>query len=65
MQPTKIMANQDREDELLEAAVVAVVVTAEGSRVETVGSDSNFSDLDLNKFKSNKNLPFFFQYNPL
>ena len=59
------MANQDREDELLEAAVVAVVVAAEGSQVETLGSDSNLLDLDLNRFESNKNLPFFFQYDPL
>ena len=58
----KIAANQDGEDELVEAAVVAV---AEGSRVETLGFDSNFSDLDLNRFESNKNLPFFFQYDPL
>lgn len=69
MRPAKIAANQDGEDELVEAAVVAVVVkvvvvAAEGSRVETLGSDSNFSDLDLNRFESSENLPFFFQYDP-
>ena len=63
MRPAKIAVNQDGEDELVEAAVVAVVVVAaEGSRVETLGSDSNFSDLDLNRFVSNENLPFFFPY---
>ena len=65
MRLAKIAANQDGEDELVEAAVVAVVVVVEGSRVETLGFDSNFSDLDLNRFESNKNLPFFFQYDPL
>ena len=65
MRPTKIVANQDGEDELVEAAIVAVVVAAEGLQVETLGSDSNFLDLDLNRFESNKNLLFFFQYNPL
>ena len=66
MRPAKIAENQDGEDELVEAAVVAavVVVEAEGSRVETLGSDSNFSDLDLNRFENNENLPFFFQYDP-
>jgi len=65
MRPAKIAVNQDGEDELIEAAVVVVavvVVAAEGSRVETLGSDSNFSDLDLNRFVSNENLPFFFPY---
>ena len=52
MWPAKIAVNQDREDELVEAAVVAVVVAAEGSRVEILGSDSNFLDLDLNRFES-------------
>ena len=61
----KIAVNQDGEDKLVEAAIVAVVVAAEGSRVETLGSDSNFSDLDLNRFENNENLPFFFQYDPL
>ena len=65
MRPAKIAVNQDGEDKLVEAAIIAVVVAAEGSRVETLGSDSNFSDLDLNRFKSNENLPFFFQYDPL
>ena len=65
MRPAKIVANQDGEDKLVEAAVVAIVVATEGSRVETLGSDSNFSDLDLSKFESNENLPFFFQYDPL
>ena len=65
MRPAKIVANQDGEGKLVEAAVVAIVVATEGSRVETLGSDSNFSDLDLNKFESNENLPFFFQYDPL
>ena len=46
MRPAKIAVNQDGEDKLVEAAIVAVVVAAEGSRVETLGSDSNFSDLD-------------------
>ena len=67
MRPAKIAENQDGEDELVEAAVVAaveVVAEAEGSRVETLGSDSNFSDLDLNRFENNENLPFFFQYDP-
>ena len=63
MQLAKIMANQDREDELVKAAIV--VTAAKGSRVKTLGSYSNFSNLDLNKFESNENLPFFFQYNPL
>ena len=58
----KIMANQDREDELVKASIV--VTAAEGSQVETLGSYSNFSNLDLNKFESNENLPCFFQYNP-
>ena len=64
MRPAKIAENQDGEDELVEAAVVEVVAAAEGSRVETLGSDSNFSDLDLNRFENNENLPFFFQYDP-
>ena len=64
MRPAKIAENQDGEDELVEAAVVEVVAAAEGSRVETLGSDSNFSDLDLNRFENNENLPFFFQYEP-
>ena len=60
-------AGEDRDelgwkDELVEAVVVAVLVATEGSRVETLGSDSNFSDLDLNRFVSNENLPFFFPY---
>ena len=65
MRSAKIAVNQDGEDELVEAAVVAVVVAAEGLRVETLGSDSNFLDLDLNRFESNKNLLSFFQNNPL
>ena len=65
MRSAKIAVNQDGEDELVEAAVVAVVVAAEGLRVETLGSDSNFLDLDLNRFESKKNLLFFFQYDPL
>ena len=64
MRPAKIAENQDGEDELVEAAVVEVVAATEGSRVETLGSDSNFSDLDLNRFENNENLPFFFQYDP-
>ena len=62
MRLAKIMANQDREDKLVKAAIV--VTATEGSRAETLGSYSNFSNLDLNKFESNENLPFFFQYNP-
>ena len=57
MRPAKIAVNQDGEDKLVEAAIVVVVVAAEGSRVETLGSDSNFSDLDLNRFENNENLP--------
>ena len=65
MRPAKIAANQDGEDELIEVAVVAVVVEAKGSQVETLGSDSNFSNLDLNRFERNEYLLFFFQYDPL
>ena len=65
MRPTKIAANQDGEDELIEVAVVAVVVEAKGSQVETLGSDSNFSNLDPNRFERNEYLLFFFQYDPL
>ena len=65
MRPAKIAANQDGEDELIEVAVVAVVVEAEGSQVETLGSNSNFSNLDLNRFEINEYLLFFFQYDPL
>ena len=65
MRPAKIAANQDGEDELIEVAVVAVVVEAEGSQVETLGSNSNFSNLDLNRFERNEYLLFFFQYDPL
>ena len=65
MRPSKIAANQDGEDELIEVAVVAVVVEAEGSQVETLGSNSNFSNLDLNRFERNEYLLFFFQYDPL
>lgn len=31
-----------------------------GCRDETLGSGSNFSDLDLNNFEKSENLPFFF-----
>ena len=65
MRPAKIAANQDGEDELIEVAVVAVVVEAEGSQVETLGSNSNFSNLDLNRFERNEYLLFFFQYDRL
>ena len=65
MRPAKIAANQDGEDELIEVAVVAVVVEAEGSQVETLGSNSNFSNLDLNRFERNEYLLFFFQYDQL
>ena len=65
MRSAKIAANQDGEDELIEVAVVAVVVEAEGSQVETLGSNSNFSNLDLNRFERNEYLLFFFQYDPL
>ena len=65
MRPAKIAANQDGEDELIEVAVVAVVVEAKGSQVETLGSDSNFSNLDLNRFERNEYLLFFFQYDRL
>ena len=71
MRPTKITANQDKEDKLIEAAVVAVVAAAKGSQVETLGFDSNFLDLNhvgweglMRSSNSRRPLQFHFQILP-
>ena len=71
MQPAKIVGNQDGEDELVEATIIAEVLAVKGSRVETLGSDSNFSDLDhvgweglMRSSNSRRPLQFHFQILP-